>query len=271
MWSYIYAVDMLFTAVKAANWNLNIIYFINWKFDRANKNQFYPKVINFVKHILQQPLKKAYFIPGLGFNQDVIESILAQGLDIETINWIEPLINESIISYAFRMSDLIDNNQPITLIGHSFGGIIAQEISQIMDLDQIILISTCKSRAENSLSLKSLSPLKINKIIKKDLILKTFPLWSRNYGYETEDEMDLFKSMIKKCTDTYLSWALKSISIWQRNYDIDIPIIHIHGNKDRTFPIKNIKNVTHIIEGGNHFMIYKKAKEIAEILKTYLT
>ena len=213
----------------------------------------------------------SYFIPGLGFNEEVIAPILELGLEIQTINWIEPLAKESIKSYAQRMSEAIDNNiGPITLIGHSFGGIIAQEISQILDIDRIILISTCKSRAENSLALKSLSPLKINKIIKKDLILKTFPLWSRNYGYETEQEMQVFKSMIDKSTNTYLNWALKSISIWERNFEVRTPIIHIHGDKDRTFPIKNIEKVTHVIKGGNHFMIYKKAKEIAELLKKYI-
>ena len=215
-------------------------------------------------------MNKVYFIPGLGFNQEVITPILDQGLEIETINWIEPLANESIKSYASRMAEMLKSKEPITLIGHSFGGIIAQEISHIKEVEQLILISTCKSREENSLGLKSLSPLKLNKIIKKDLILKTFPLWSRNYGYDTEEEMNLFKSMIKKNTDTYLEWALKSISLWQREFEIDTPIVHIHGDKDRTFPIKNIKNITHVIEGGNHFMIYKKANEIAEILKKYI-
>lgn len=215
-------------------------------------------------------MKKAYFIPGLGFNEEVITPILNQGLEIETINWIEPKNKESIESYAARMAKNIDTSHPIILIGHSFGGIIAQEISQLIHLKQIILISTCKSREENSIGLKSLSPLKLNKIIKKTLILKTFPLWSKNYGYETKEEMDLFKSMIKKNTNTYLDWALKSISLWKRNFEIETPIIHIHGDKDRTFPIKNIKNVTHIIPGGNHFMIFKKAKEIADILKQYL-
>ena len=217
-------------------------------------------------------MNTTYFIPGLGFNEEVITPIVDQGLDIQTINWIEPIPLESIQSYAYRMSENIDSSLgPVTLIGHSFGGMIAQEISQLIDIDQIILISTCKSRAENSLALKSLSPLKINKFIKKDLILRTFPLWSRNYGYETEQEMEVFKSMIEKNTDTYLNWALKSVSTWEREFEIATPIIHIHGDKDRTFPIKNIHDVTHVIEGGNHFMIYKKAEEIAELLKKYIT
>lgn len=216
-------------------------------------------------------MNTTYFIPGLGFNEEVIAPIVSYGLDIKTINWIEPKKNETVPEYAKRMSISIKRTQrPIILIGHSFGGIIAQEISRIMSIDQIILISTCKSRSENSLILKSISPLQINRIIKKDFILRTFPLWSKNYGYETLDEINLFKSMIKNNTDTYLNWAVKSISNWEREFKNNTPIIHIHGDKDRTFPIKNIKDITHIVRGGNHFMIYKKAKEIAEILEKYL-
>lgn len=216
-------------------------------------------------------MAKAYFIPGLAFNEEVLQPILNEGLQIETINWIEPLPNESIKSYAARMSESIPISDSVIMIGHSFGGVIAQEISQIRKVEKIILISSCKSRRENSLVLKSLSPLKINKIIKKALILKTFPYWSRSYGYTTEDEMSVFESMIKKNTDTYLEWALKAISLWDRTFKINTPIVHIHGDIDRTFPLKNIENVTHIIKGGNHFMIYKKSKEIAQILKKYLS
>ena len=216
-------------------------------------------------------LNTTYFIPGLGFNEEVIAPLLDLGLDIKTVNWIEPLVKETIQSYAKRMSESIDTGTgTITLIGYSFGGIIAQEISQIIDVDQIILISTCKSRAENSLALKALSPLKFNKVIKKNIILKTFPLWASSYGYETPEEMEIFRSMIKKNTDTYLDWAVKSVSTWERNFEFNVPIIHIHGDKDRTFPIKNINDVKHIVKGGDHFMIYKKAKEIALLLKKYM-
>ena len=216
-------------------------------------------------------LNTTYFIPGLGFNEEVIAPLLDLGLDIKTVNWIEPLAKETIQSYAKKMSESIDTGTgTITLIGYSFGGIIAQEISQIIDVDQIILISTCKSRAENSLALKALSPLKFNKVIKKNIILKTFPLWASSYGYETPEEMEIFRSMIKKNTDTYLDWAVKSVSTWERNFEFNVPIIHIHGDKDRTFPIKNINDVKHIVKGGDHFMIYKKAKEIALLLKKYM-
>ena len=216
-------------------------------------------------------LNTTYFIPGLGFNEEVIAPILDLGLDLQTVNWIEPLAKETIQSYAKRISKNIDTNSgPITLIGYSFGGIMAQEISQIIDVDLIILISTCKSRAENSLALKSLSPLKFNKVIRKNIILKTFPLWASGYGYETPEEMEIFRSMIKKNTDTYLDWAIKSVSTWDRKFEINTPIIHIHGDKDRTFPIKNINNVSHVVKGGGHFMIYKKAKEITLLLKKYI-
>lgn len=220
---------------------------------------------------MNQSTAKVYFIPGLGFDERVISRVTAQGIAIETISWITPLTDESVRSYARRMSEAIDTDHShITLIGHSFGGIMALEISQIIDVDQIILISTSKSRGEITLFMKSLAPLKMYKLITRDRILMTFPLWAKAYGYLSEEDKALFTNMIADNTDEYLHWAIRAISSWHRTYEITAPVIHIHGDKDKTFPIHKINDVTHIIPEGNHFMIYNRAEEIAAIIKVYL-
>lgn len=216
-------------------------------------------------------METIYFIPGLAFDETVAEPLVDEGLSINTINWIEPIPDESIQSYAVRMANLLPKDTEITLMGHSFGGVLVQEISRLIKVKQLILISTCKSKAESSLTLKLLAPLRLNTVITKDLILKSFPLWANSYGYALEDEKQVFINMIERNTDTYLSWALRTISQWESDYTIEVPMIHIHGNKDRTFPISNIKNVDYVIDGGNHFMVYSKAREIAAILKKYLS
>jgi preprotein translocase subunit YajC len=41
-------------------------------------------------------------------------------------------------------------------------------------------------------------------------------------------------------------------------------------NKDKNFPLKNIKNPDKIIKNAGHFMAYKRADEIGEIIKEIL-
>jgi hypothetical protein len=43
-------------------------------------------------------------------------------------------------------------------------------------------------------------------------------------------------------------------------------LVHLHGDSDHIFPVKNIK-ANFVIPGGGHLMVMNKAKEINEILK----
>ena len=46
-------------------------------------------------------------------------------------------------------------------------------------------------------------------------------------------------------------------------------IIHIHGNKDHTIPIKNIQ-YDYIVEEGSHMMMITRATEINQIIDRIL-
>jgi type III secretory pathway component EscU len=46
--------------------------------------------------------------------------------------------------------------------------------------------------------------------------------------------------------------------MWDRK-KVDPKVIHIHGDADEIFPIKNIKNCI-VVKGGTHIMILSKYK-----------
>ena len=89
---------------------------------------------------------KAYFISGLGADRTVFRNIhLPSTFEPVHLNWIEPQKNESLPSYAFRLAEKIDPSKPFILIGLSFGGMLAVEISRIYKPKQLILISSIRS------------------------------------------------------------------------------------------------------------------------------
>jgi len=45
--------------------------------------------------------------------------------------------------------------------------------------------------------------------------------------------------------------------------------VHIHGDQDRIFPIKNIKP-DYVIKGGTHMMVWNRADEISAIINGLL-
>ncbi|WP_260129909.1 hypothetical protein [Elizabethkingia anophelis] len=74
-------------------------------------------------------MDKVYIFSGLGVDERVFDQINFEGLDVEFIDWIKPLKKESLSEYAKRISSELTADNP-TLIGLSFGGILAVEISK---------------------------------------------------------------------------------------------------------------------------------------------
>ncbi|RYD69520.1 MAG: hypothetical protein EOP53_27030, partial [Sphingobacteriales bacterium] len=63
---------------------------------------------------------KVYFISGLAADCRVFKRIqLPAGFESVYLDWIPPLPNESLQSYAMRMAESIDTNEPFALVGLS--------------------------------------------------------------------------------------------------------------------------------------------------------
>jgi pimeloyl-ACP methyl ester carboxylesterase len=123
-------------------------------------------------------------------------------------------------------------------------------------------------RAFQKLSLptiyKLIGFLKINKLAPQSMLNKVFPFAHWYFGTNTNEEKVLLSQIIHDTPAPFLKWAINEILHW-KNTERSANIFHIHGTKDRIFPISNLKVDLKINEGG-HFMVYTKADEISRIL-----
>ena len=71
-----------------------------------------------------------YLISGLGADERVFQFLDLSKIEHQFVKWNEPQRNESLASYCKKLTEQINQNQEIILIGVSFGGIIAQEIAK---------------------------------------------------------------------------------------------------------------------------------------------
>ncbi len=206
-----------------------------------------------------------YMMPGLAASSKVFENIKLDESKycMHKIDWIQPKKNESIRNYCFRLSKKIKHEQPI-LIGVSFGGIIVQELDKILKVKKLIIVSSVKSHNEYPILYKIARDYQLNNalpfgmfdnFIKFSLKLNINKLYKR---------IDLAERYLTERNEIYLEWAVWSLLNWkQENYRSDL--IHIHGDKDKVFPIENISNCIKI-KGGKHEMIILKAKWFNENL-----
>ncbi|MBB6499691.1 alpha/beta hydrolase [Pedobacter cryoconitis] len=211
---------------------------------------------------------KVYFISGLGADQRVFQFLQLPGIEKIYINWVDPLQNEELRAYASRLTAQIDLTREVILVGISFGGIIAQEISRIVPCKKVIIISSVKSPAEFSWQLSSVAFTRIYKLFPARFLKWTNILTADYYfGTQSAEESKLLHQIILDTDNKFMLWAIAQLMQW-KNEDIRQDIIHIHGTSDRIFPVKAIKNYIKIEHGG-HFMVVNKAEELSRILNCH--
>ncbi|MCB0541677.1 MAG: alpha/beta hydrolase, partial [Bacteroidetes bacterium] len=84
---------------------------------------------------------KIFGISGLGADERVFKK-LTLNYNINTVKWLKPHKKEELKNYIKRLSVEIDDSQPFVLIGVSFGGIVAIELSKILKPEAVIIISS---------------------------------------------------------------------------------------------------------------------------------
>ncbi|RSC96206.1 lipase family protein [Tenacibaculum singaporense] len=213
------------------------------------------------------PKTHLYFVPGLAANTKIFEriSLPKEHFELHFLDWMLPTsIDESIEEYAQRLCAKIQHKNPI-LIGVSFGGIIVQEMSKIIDCKKIIIISSVKNNKEFPKRFKLVQVTKAYKLFPSKVISNIESYERYFFNDYLKKRAELYKIYLSIRDKKYLQWAIYNVLHWEQKESIP-GIIHVHGKKDEVFPIKYIKNAIEV-ENGTHVMILTKAKTISEILK----
>ncbi|GFD96332.1 alpha/beta hydrolase [Tenacibaculum sp. SSH1-16] len=213
------------------------------------------------------PKTHLYFVPGLAANTKIFEriSLPEEHFELHFLDWMLPTsIDESIQDYAQRLCAKIQHKNPI-LIGVSFGGIVVQEMSKIIDCKKIIIISSVKNNKEFPKRFKLVQVTKAYKLFPSKVISNIESYERYFFNDYLKKRAELYKIYLSIRDKKYLQWAIYNVLHWEQEKSIP-GIIHIHGKKDEVFPIKYIKNAIEV-ENGTHVMILTKAKTISEILK----
>ena len=85
---------------------------------------------------------------------------------------------------------------------------------------------------------------------------------------DRNNEKATFKRMLKSKNKRYMKRAVDMIINWQKE-TYNENIIHIHGDKDNTIPIKNVRATT-TIAGGSHMMALTRGEELGELVSNLL-
>lgn len=214
---------------------------------------------------MYQPIIHVYLMPGMAASSRIFEHIKLpeEQFQLHYLEWILPIENESITNYAFRLSKHI-KHQNIVLIGVSFGGVVVQEMSKHLSVKKVIIISSVKSLHELPKRMHLAKMTMAYKLLPTQLVSNIEVLSRYAFGKNASKRLELYKKYLSVNDGYYLSWAIKNMVSWNQEQP-GTNIVHIHGERDTVFPIKNIKDCI-TIKNGSHIMILNKYKWFNENL-----
>ncbi|WP_158996159.1 alpha/beta fold hydrolase [Mucilaginibacter sp. L196] len=214
-------------------------------------------------------MSKVFLISGLGADTRLYNNVdIPEDDEVVPVDWIEPHETDTLSNYAQKIIYQYDIRPSSIVIGTSLGGMLAIEIAKKVNLKKAILISSIKTVREAPGYFSVFRILPIYKFLPGRVLNKLGFLIKPLFGHLKDSDAWLFNDMLSKNSPKFMKWAMGAVLKWD-NLTIPPNVYHIHGDKDRVFPVKNIRDAT-IVKGGSHIMIFDKAKQVNKWLKPIL-
>jgi esterase/lipase len=207
---------------------------------------------------------RIYGISGLGADKRVF-NYLNINCEFIPIDWIKPLTNETIENYSKRLSTVIDTTSEYAILGVSFGGLIAIEMSKFLNPKLTILISSAETKSDLRLIYRLIGKLGLTKLVPQSFMNP--PKSIAHFIFGTKNK-ELLNSILDDTDLEFAKWAVIKLTTWENKEKIN-PILKISGTKDKLIPPTKDENTIQI-ENGEHFMIVDNALEISQLINSKL-
>jgi len=205
----------------------------------------------------EKDLIHVYLVPGMAANPSIFENIKLPETQFKMhlLEWMIPEKDESLRDYALRWSKDVKHNNAV-LIGVSFGGVVAQEMSEFLDLKRLIIISSVKCRAELPRRMRYASATGLYRLLPTSLMNYVDHFEKIAYGDFLTKRAQLYRKYLSVRDIYYIDWSIKNMVCWKRQVPKD-GLVHIHGDCDMVFPYKYIKDCI-TVKGGTHIMVVNR-------------
>ncbi len=208
-------------------------------------------------------------MPGMAANPSIFKNISlpSEKFKLHLLEWFVPEKNMSLEAYAKKMNEQIIHQNPV-LLGVSFGGMLVQEMARFQPVKMVVVVSSVKSARELPRRMRWAKYTGAHKILPTGLVNNVELMAKYAFGEKVTERLKLYEEYLSVRDKYYIDWSLDKIVHW-RAKDFPAEMVHIHGEKDPVFPIKNIKNCIKV-KNGTHTMIIHRAKWFNENLPTII-
>jgi len=214
-------------------------------------------------------MTKQYFIPGLGANERVFEELGDFGTEKIMIQWLKNDGDESLRVYSQRIIDQYGITNSDIIVGLSFGGLIAQQIAEILGTSYVILISSFISKSQLRPMFTYGLKFRLHKLMPEMKATWISEIVANYLNSGTSKSRPLLTEMIEATDMKLMKWSIRKIYEQDEVIGNQTRKYNLIGKKDRIVSTW-LNDSTFEIEGGTHFMVYDHAEEVSEIIKKIL-
>lgn len=210
-------------------------------------------------------------IPGLGVDEGLFAPQREAFPQIECPSWIEHHHGESLRSYAHRLAATIEPGGPMVLGGQSFGGMLALEIARVLQPRAVILIASCRSAKSIPAPfwwLEAASRLMSDKMARRIVLAQTSAIVWR-LGCSDEATRRFLEQRLSDASISFIRWAVHAIRRWTFDARLPMPVYHIHGQRDRLIPVKNV-NADVEVAGAGHLLNMTHREQVNSFIRDCL-
>jgi pimeloyl-ACP methyl ester carboxylesterase len=182
--------------------------------------------------------------------------------------WIAPLMDETLSSYAERFAEAIRPAGACVIGGASFGGIVALEMARFLQPRAILLVGSVRGPHE--------LPRRVRIWRKMRPALPLLPIaplqWSAGSASAARRWLPHLAGVARQfnqADEAVFRWSLAQLLAWNASPTVDCPIYQIHGDCDRVLPISRTRP-DRIIQGGGHVISLTHAREVNAFIRESL-
>ncbi len=184
-------------------------------------------------------MKKVYFIPGLGADKRSFSFLDLSFCRPHFIQWLTPMPFETLPSYAERLFTLI-NDEEATIVGLSFGGMLATEMAKQHPKTKAIIISSAKTYQEIPGYLRFWRRIPVYNVIVNERTKSSSRFVLGILGAKGIEQKRVQHEILMSSNPAFTRWAMDAIVKWN-NIVVPKNVIHIHGTADRLLPYRYVK------------------------------
>ena len=208
-------------------------------------------------------------LPGLNGDERVFEPQAEMFDSARVASWIKPLTGESMREYARRLAHRIDPGQECIVVGVSFGGIVAMELSRHVKALACVVIASTRDVKGLPRAVRMMRPMAAA------MPVAILGHAVRGGWTSAATTLPRVKRRVRRMSCEQLKfrqWAITALLRWKPAAESPCPVIQIHGDRDATFPAGR-RDAEFVVHGAGHLLTLTHAAQVnahlAEVMAQY--